>query len=104
LRERQRTATNLIRPDIEARQLQLLAEGAARRHVKSQETDQTKAAPVDYRTDVEDAEVGTENPAVHTWAQQRQSENFYTSTKDLTKGPFCVFAVRNSGSESLRLL
>ena len=104
-------ATNLTGPDTEAQPIAAVdppKEPSPALSETSQEIDQTKAAQADYRTDVEDAvKLATENPkSFKIWAQQRHGLRISTlPPRDLTESVrLVVFAVRNSGSESLRLL
>jgi hypothetical protein len=104
-------ATNLTGPDTEAQPIAAVdppKEPSPALSETSQEIDQTKAAQADYKTDVEDAvKLATENPkSFEIWAQQRHGLRISTlPPRDLTESVrLVVFAVRNSGSESLRLL
>jgi hypothetical protein len=104
-------ATNLTGPDIEAQPVAAVdppKEPFVESNETSQEVEQKKPPPSDYRADVEEAvKLATENPKwFKTWAQQRHGLRISTlPPRDLSDTVrLVVFAVRNAGSDSLRLL
>jgi hypothetical protein len=104
-------ATNLTKPDIEAEPMVTVDPPRDSSPVLTeiaQKTDQSNSPTIDYRTDVEDAvKLATENPKrFKTWAQQRHGLRISTlPPRDLSDTVrLVVFAVRNAGSDSLRLL
>jgi hypothetical protein len=104
-------AINLTGPDIEAQPMLAVDPPKDTSPVPTktaQESDQSNSPTIDYRTDVEDAvKLATDNPKrFKTWAQQRHGLRISTlPPRDLSDTVrLVVFAVRNAGSDSLRLL
>lgn len=104
-------ATNLTGPDIEAQSVATVEtpkESAQESTQPAQEVQQTKTPPADYRSDADEAvKLASEKPKwFKTWSQQRHGLRISTlPPRDLTDTVrLVIFAVRNSGSDSLRLL
>jgi hypothetical protein len=104
-------ATNLTGPDAEAQSVATLGapkETPQESTEPSQQVEQTKTPPADYRSDADEGvKLASDNPKwFKTWSQKRHGLRISTlPPRDLTDTVrLVIFAVRNSGSDSLRLL
>jgi hypothetical protein len=104
-------ATNLTGPDVEAQSVATLGapkETPQESTEPSKQVEQTKTPPADYRSDADEGvKLASDNPKwFKTWSQKRHGLRISTlPPRDLTDTVrLVIFAVRNSGSDSLRLL
>jgi len=104
-------ATNLTGPEIEPQSVATVEapkETPQDSTEPSQQVEQTKTPTPDYRSDADEAvKLASENPKwFKTWSQQRHGLKISSlPPRDLTDTVrLVIFAVRNSGSDSLRLL